>query len=134
MAGKKKEGVYVISVAARLADMHPQTLRLYERKGLVSPQRTPKNRRFYSDEDINRLKRIQELTQGEGLNLSGVRKVLAMESEITDLRGKVLALEKELKEARIRVKQEAEGIRKQFALSKKPPEVMAVFRKKRRKR
>ena len=77
--------VYVISVAAELAGVHPQTLRIYERKGLVDPARSPGGSRRYSDDDIALLLRIQELTN-EGLNLAGVQKVLALEAEIRTLR------------------------------------------------
>ena len=73
--------VYVISVAAELAGLHPQTLRIYERKGLVDPARTGGGSRRYSDEDIAQLRRIQELTS-EGLNLAGVQKVLELEAEL----------------------------------------------------
>ncbi len=77
--------VYVISVAAELAGLHPQTLRIYERKGLVDPARTGGGSRRYSDEDIEQLRRIQELTT-EGLNLAGVQKVLSLEAELATLR------------------------------------------------
>jgi len=77
--------VYLISVAAELAGVHPQTLRIYERKGLLDPARTPGGSRRYSDDDIALLLRIQELTN-EGLNLAGVQKVLALEAEIRTLR------------------------------------------------
>jgi MerR family transcriptional regulator, heat shock protein HspR len=77
--------VYVISVAAELAGLHPQTLRIYERKGLLDPARTGGGSRRYSDEDIALLLRIQELTN-EGLNLAGVQKVLALEAELSRLR------------------------------------------------
>jgi len=77
--------VYVISVAAELAGLHPQTLRIYERKGLVDPARTGGGSRRYSDDDIAQLRRIQELTT-EGLNLAGVQKVLALEAELARLR------------------------------------------------
>ena len=77
--------VYVISVAAELAGLHPQTLRIYERKGLVDPARTGGGSRRYSDEDIEQLRRIQDLTN-EGLNLAGVQKVLELEAEVADLR------------------------------------------------
>jgi MerR family transcriptional regulator/heat shock protein HspR len=77
--------VYVISVAAELAGLHPQTLRIYERKGLVDPARTGGGSRRYSDEDIAQLRRIQELTN-EGLNLAGVQKVLQLEAELAELR------------------------------------------------
>jgi MerR family transcriptional regulator, heat shock protein HspR len=77
--------VYVISVAAELAGLHPQTLRIYERKGLVDPARTGGGSRRYSDADIAQLRRIQELT-AEGLNLVGVQRVLALEAELDELR------------------------------------------------
>lgn len=77
--------VYVISVAAELAGVHPQTLRIYERKGLVDPARTSGGSRRYSDADIEQLRRISELTD-EGLNLAGVKKVLALEAEMEQLR------------------------------------------------
>jgi MerR family transcriptional regulator/heat shock protein HspR len=77
--------VYVISVAAELAGLHPQTLRIYERKGLVDPARTGGGSRRYSDEDIAQLRRIQELTS-EGLNLAGVQRVLELEAEVARLR------------------------------------------------
>ena len=76
--------VYVISVAAELAGMHPQTLRIYERKGLVAPQRTGGGSRRYSDADIALLRRIQQLTN-EGLNLAGVKRVLALEARVSEL-------------------------------------------------
>jgi MerR family transcriptional regulator/heat shock protein HspR len=85
MAVERTRAVYVISVAAELAGMHPQTLRIYERKGLVEPARTQGGSRRYSDEDIAQLRRIQELTS-EGLNLAGVQKVLELEGELARLR------------------------------------------------
>jgi MerR family transcriptional regulator/heat shock protein HspR len=80
--------VYVISVAAELAGLHPQTLRIYERKGLVDPARTGGGSRRYSDADIDQLRRIQELTS-EGLNLAGVQKVLELEAELAGLRAEL---------------------------------------------
>ena len=80
--------VYVISVAAELAGLHPQTLRIYERKGLVDPERTSGGSRRYSDDDIEQLRRIQELTT-DGLNLAGVKMVLELEAEIARLRREV---------------------------------------------
>lgn len=126
MERNSKEGLYFISVAARLAEVHPQTLRIYERKGLVRPKRTPKNRRCYSDADIRRLKRIQELTQGKGLNLSGVRMVLQLENEMEDLRRKVAGMEKEVSEVRRQMVEEIEGLKKRVALSKKSPTNIAI--------
>lgn len=81
----RDRAVYVISVAAELAGLHPQTLRIYERKGLVDPARTGGGSRRYSDENIAQLRRIQELTS-EGLNLAGVQKVLELEAELADVR------------------------------------------------
>jgi len=89
MANRKKQertAVYVISVAAELAGVHPQTLRVYERKGLLQPERTSGNTRRYSAEDIVRLRRIQELTQHEGVNLAGARMVLRLEEQMVRLR------------------------------------------------
>lgn len=84
----RSRAVYVISVAAELAGVHPQTLRIYERKGLVDPARTPGGSRRYSDDDIALLQRIQELTN-EGLNLAGVQRVLELEAEVRRLRDAV---------------------------------------------
>ncbi len=79
----------MISVAAELAEMHPQTLRMYEARGLITPKRSPKNTRLYSQDDVDRLRRIQKMTAEEGLNLAGVETVLEMEAELerTRLRG-----------------------------------------------
>jgi MerR family transcriptional regulator, heat shock protein HspR len=77
----RDQAIYIISVAAELAGVHPQTLRVYERKGLVSPQRTQGNTRRYSERDIDLLRRIQELTQ-EGINLAGVLRILELEGEL----------------------------------------------------
>jgi MerR family transcriptional regulator/heat shock protein HspR len=82
----RSHAVYVISVAAELAGMHPQTLRIYERRGLVQPARSQGGNRRYSDVDIDRLRRIQELA-GEGMNLEGIRRVMALEAEVERLRG-----------------------------------------------
>jgi MerR family transcriptional regulator, heat shock protein HspR len=86
--------VYVISVAAELAGVHPQTLRNYERSGLLDPSRTAGGSRRFSEQDLERLRRIQELT-GEGLNLEGVRRVLALEAERDALRAELAALAEE---------------------------------------
>ena len=100
------QAVYVISVAAELAGVHPQTLRIYERKGLVEPGRTSGGSRRYSDADIALLRRIQELTN-EGLNLAGVRRVLELEAEVERLRQTVDALE-------ARVADEVERVHREY--------------------
>jgi MerR family transcriptional regulator/heat shock protein HspR len=79
-----ERGVFMISVAAELAEMHPQTLRMYEARGLIAPQRSPKNTRLYSQRDVERLRRIQQLT-AEGLNLAGVERVLELERRVEKL-------------------------------------------------
>lgn len=94
----RSRAVYVISVAAELAGMHPQTLRIYERKGLVDPARTIGGSRRYSEEDIAVLRRIQDLTTA-GLNLEGVKQVMALEAEVARLRAEVARVEREAAEA-----------------------------------
>jgi MerR family transcriptional regulator/heat shock protein HspR len=92
-------GVFVISVAAELAGVHPQTLRIYERKGLVDPARTGGGNRRYSEEDIELLRRIQDLTT-EGLNLAGVKRVLELEAELARLQGELADARAQAREAR----------------------------------
>lgn len=89
---------YMISVAAELVGMHPQTLRIYEAKGLVRPRRTPGNTRLYSEADLERLRLIQRLTTQLGLNLAGVETVLKLEDELGRLRSRVERLEREMRE------------------------------------
>ena len=91
-------GMYMISVAAELVGMHPQTLRIYEAKGLVRPGRTPGGTRLYSERDLERLRAIQRLTTELGLNLAGVQRVLALEDEMTKLRARLARLEREMRE------------------------------------
>jgi MerR family transcriptional regulator/heat shock protein HspR len=88
---------YMISVAAELVGMHPQTLRIYESKGLVRPGRTPGGTRLYSERDLDRLRTIQRLTTELGLNLAGVSRVLTLEDEMTQLRARVERLERDLR-------------------------------------
>ncbi|MFZ0974158.1 MAG: heat shock protein transcriptional repressor HspR [Solirubrobacteraceae bacterium] len=87
-------GVFMISVAAELADMHPQTLRMYEARGLIEPKRSPKGTRLYSHKDVERLRRIQEMTAELGMNLAGVERVLELEQQLDGMERKVKALEK----------------------------------------
>src|SRR5947199_9923912 len=84
-----RRGVYMISVAAELAGMHPQTLRMYEARGLITPQRSPKNTRLYSQADVERLRRIQEMTAEHGLNLAGVETVLELEAQLDRTRAEL---------------------------------------------
>ena len=86
-------GVFMISVAAELAEMHPQTLRMYEARGLIEPQRSPKGTRLYSHDDVERLRRIQEMTTELGMNLAGVERVFELEDKLGRLQRKVDALE-----------------------------------------
>jgi MerR family transcriptional regulator, heat shock protein HspR len=89
---------YMISVAAELVSMHPQTLRVYETKGLVRPRRTPGNTRLYSEADLERLRLIQRLTTELGLNLAGVETVLRLEDELSRMRTRLERLEREMRE------------------------------------
>ena len=91
-------GVFMISVAAELADMHPQTLRMYEARGLIEPKRSPKGTRLYSQDDVDRLRRIQEMTTELGMNLAGVERVFELEGKLTRLQNKVDALERRARE------------------------------------
>jgi len=95
---ERDRALYIISVAAELAGVHPQTLRIYERKGLIEPSRTEGRSRRYSERDISLLRRIQELTN-EGVSLAGVRKVLALEDELAAARALIAALEDALERA-----------------------------------
>jgi MerR family transcriptional regulator, heat shock protein HspR len=93
-----ERGVFMISVAAELAEMHPQTLRMYEARGLIEPQRSPKGTRLYSQDDVDRLRRIQEMTTELGMNLAGVERVFELEDKLSRLQGKVDTLERRAKE------------------------------------
>ena len=95
----RDRAVYVISVAAELAGIHPQTLRIYDRRGLVQPARTGGGSRRYSDADIEKLRRVHELTS-EGMNLDGVERVLALEAEVARLKAQVQRLTRELESKR----------------------------------
>lgn len=87
-------GVFMISVAAELADMHPQTLRMYEARGLIEPKRSPKGTRLYSHKDVARLRRIQEMTAELGMNLAGVERVFELEEQLESMSRKVAGLER----------------------------------------
>ena len=103
-------GVFMISVAAELAEMHPQTLRMYEARGLITPKRSPKNTRLYSQDDVERLRRIQRMTAEEGLNLAGVETVLEMEAELERSKAELAKLRKRAAELEDRVKEGEERV------------------------
>ena len=96
-------GVFMISVAAELADMHPQTLRMYEARGLIEPKRSPKGTRLYSHKDVERLRRIQAMTAELGMNLAGVERVFELEEKLEGMERKVKALEKRATELKSEV-------------------------------
>src|ERR1700694_2071501 len=98
-----ERGVFMISVAAELADMHPQTLRMYEARGLIEPKRSPKGTRLYSHQDVERRRRIQEMTAELGRPLSGVERVFELEEELGSMSRKVAALEKRARELKTEV-------------------------------
>ena len=105
-------GVFMISVAAELAEMHPQTLRMYEARGLIEPKRSPKGTRLYSQADVERLRRIQEMTNQLGLNLAGVEQVLEMEEKLERAQRRVEALERRAAELQAQIAQ-LEAVREQ---------------------
>ena len=105
-------GVYMISVAAELAGMHPQTLRIYEARGLITPKRSPKNTRLYSRDDVERLLRIQALTSEMGMNLAGVEKVFELEEEMERMRRRMRALERQAAKVQQELSAELERVRR----------------------
>jgi MerR family transcriptional regulator, heat shock protein HspR len=105
-------GVYMISVAAELAGMHPQTLRIYESRGLITPKRSPKNTRLYSRDDVERLLRIQALTSEMGMNLAGVEKVFELEEEMDRMRRRMRALERQAAKVQQELSAELERVRR----------------------
>jgi MerR family transcriptional regulator, heat shock protein HspR len=105
-------GVYMISVAAELAGMHPQTLRIYEARGLITPKRSPKNTRLYSADDVDRLRRIQELTTELGMNLAGVEKVFELEEEMERMRRRMRALERQAAKVQEDLRAEIERVQR----------------------
>ena len=112
MSEKRREerAVYIISVAAELAGVHPQTLRIYERKGLLRPARTAGNTRRYSERDIDRLRLIQELTQKHGINLAGVKMIMGLQADVDRMRRQLEDLQDEVDRVRERVlEREAES-------------------------
>jgi MerR family transcriptional regulator/heat shock protein HspR len=112
---------YMISIAAELVGMHPQTLRIYEARGLVRPRRTPGNTRLYSEADLERLRLIQRLTGELGLNLAGVETVLRLEDELGRLRARLERLEREMREEVERVHRQ---YRREIVLYSNPDETL----------
>lgn len=104
----------MISVAAELAGMHPQTLRIYEQKGLITPARTPKKTRLYSEEDIERLRYIQRLTTELGMNLAGVEKVIELEEQIEGLHSRIANLRDEMESVTRQLHEEVEAVHKSY--------------------
>jgi MerR family transcriptional regulator/heat shock protein HspR len=109
----EKRGVFMISVAAELAEMHPQTLRMYEARGLISPQRSPGKTRLYSYADVERLRRIQRMTE-EGLNLTGVETVLELERQLERMRGQLARMRDRATEMEREMLDEIERVRRSF--------------------
>jgi MerR family transcriptional regulator/heat shock protein HspR len=107
----EERGVFMISVAAELADMHPQTLRMYEARGLITPKRSPKNTRLYSQADVELLRRIQRMTSEEGLNLAGVETVLELEQRLERMRTEIARMRKRASEMEQRMGDELARLR-----------------------
>ena len=127
--------VFMISVAAELAEMHPQTLRMYERRGLVRPQRSSKSTRLYSLEDVERLQRIQQLVSECGLNLAGVERVLEMEERLADMQQRLERLQVDMAQLAAQAQEELEAVhrsyRKELVPLNSPREVAVVIRQRR---
>jgi MerR family transcriptional regulator/heat shock protein HspR len=107
-------GVFMISVAAELANLHPQTLRMYEARGLIEPKRSSKGTRLYSQDDVEKLRRIQGMTAELGLNLAGVERVLRLEEELEDMHARIEEMEVEALQTQVRLAEELEQVRRSF--------------------
>ncbi len=114
VAVERGRGVFMISVAAELAQMHPQTLRVYEARGLIEPQRSPKGTRLYSQDDVDKLRRIQEMTSELGLNLAGVERVLELEAQLDELGARIDELEVQALHTQVALAEEIERVRRSF--------------------
>ena len=110
----KDQGVFMISIAAELAEMHPQTLRMYEARGLINPKRSPKGTRLYSQRDVDRLRRIQELTCELGMNLAGVERVFELEDQIERMSKRLRALEERAEGLAAQMEAELDAVRRSF--------------------
>jgi MerR family transcriptional regulator, heat shock protein HspR len=125
--------LFMISIAAELASMHPQTLRMYERRGLLRPQRSAKNTRLYSQSDVDMLRRIQELTE-LGLNLAGVERVLALEGQMTALHRQLDELQARLERAAAELRDQVREVERSYRHDLVPVSTTAVVRVGRRRR
>ena len=134
----KMRPVFMISVAAELAEMHPQTLRMYERRGLIRPQRSSKSTRLYSLDDVERLRRIQQLVGECGLNLAGVERVLEMEEQVNQLQRRLDQLQAEVERLTEQAQEELEAVhrsyRKEIVPFNNPGEMIIVARQRRGRR
>ncbi|HEV2998216.1 MAG TPA: helix-turn-helix transcriptional regulator [Solirubrobacteraceae bacterium] len=124
----RDRGVFMISVAAELAQMHPQTLRMYEARGLIEPGRSPKGTRLYSQEDVERLRRIQGMTEELGLNLAGVERVLELEARIEGMHARIEELETAALRAQVELAEELERVRRSFRAELVPYRAGALVR------
>src|SRR5919201_1231686 len=128
MAGKRASnhdparGVYMISVAAELASMHPQTLRIYESRGLITPKRSSGNTRLYSQEDVERLRRIQELTSEMGMNLAGVERVFELEQQMDQMRERMRRIQREAERMESEMREEMERLQRSLRFELVPYE------------
>jgi len=120
MADDSARGVYMISVAAELAGMHPQTLRIYETRGLITPKRSSGNTRLYSQEDVERLRRIQELTSEMGMNLAGVERVFELERDLERVTERMARLQREVERMEQEMRTEIERVRRSFRFEMVP--------------
>lgn len=134
----KMRPVFMISVAAELAEMHPQTLRMYERRGLIRPKRSSKSTRLYSMDDVERLRRIQQLVGECGLNLAGVERVLEMEEQVAQLQRRLERLQAEMERMTAQAREELEAVhrsyRKELVPVNSPGEIILMARKRRGRR
>jgi MerR family transcriptional regulator/heat shock protein HspR len=129
MTPERNRGVFMISIASELSGMHQQTLRIYEQRGLVKPKRSPGGTRLYSLEDVERLRRIQQLTNELGMNLAGVEKVFELEDQIEAMGRRVEQLERRAELVRREMEAELEAVRRSFRaeiVRWEPPETAIV--------
>jgi MerR family transcriptional regulator, heat shock protein HspR len=110
----RDRGVFMISVAAELADMHPQTLRIYEQRGLITPKRSPKGTRLYSQDDVDRLRRIQQMTAELGMNLAGVERVLEMEEQLERMTRRIEQLERRAARLQEEMAEQLDEVKRSF--------------------